>query len=141
MGIELERPALPEDETDPADGGDAIFAAASQYALEHDVRPAVGNEFAKSRVSDVVVLVQCMERRRRFARDLDAIERGEIAALLHTRPASKLEAFAQLDDALREGRIDHEPALRYLARRSYRDEWLHAPAAALYPDRQWSPID
>ena len=31
--------------------------------------------------------------------------------------------------------------LRYLTRRALRDEWLWAPAVALYPKRQWSPID
>lgn len=145
MEVELERPALPTNDG-AADGptgddADAIFAASAEYGLLHDVAPAVETPFAQSRLSDAIVLIQCLERRRRYQRDLDAIERAEVAALLHTRPASRQDAVVQLDDALREGRVDHADALRYLARRAYRDEWLHAPAVALYPDRQWSPLD
>jgi hypothetical protein len=49
--------------------------------------------------------------------------------------------LAELDDALRDRRVGHADALRYLARRAYRDEWLYAPAVSLYPARNWSAID
>ena len=43
--------------------------------------------------------------------------------------------------ARRQHALADEPLIQYLARRAYRDEWLHAPAVQLYPDRRWSKID
>ena len=37
--------------------------------------------------------------------------------------------------------MDDAATITYLTRRSYRDEWLHAPAVSLYPDREWSKLD
>ena len=34
-----------------------------------------------------------------------------------------------------------EDLVPYLARRAYRDEWLHAPVTRLYPNRCWSELD
>ena len=68
----------------------------------------------------------------------------EIGALLGSAPSS----FGSLDDgmkaldtAIREHRLDDGPVIQYLTRHAHRDEWLHAPAVALYPDRAWSAID
>jgi hypothetical protein len=72
---------------------------------------------------------------------LEAMERDELASLLGARPSSARDGLAQLDAALRDHRVDDGDALRYLTRRAYRDEWLHAPAVTLYPDRHWSAID
>jgi aminoglycoside phosphotransferase (APT) family kinase protein len=136
MGVPLERPDLPDD-----DDGDDILAKAAQYALEHDVRPAVGTPFAQSRVGDVSILVQCIERRRRHGAMVASMECDELEPLLGSRPSSAPAGLAELDHALRDGRVDHADALRYLARRAYRDEWLYAPAVSLYPARNWSAID
>jgi aminoglycoside phosphotransferase (APT) family kinase protein len=136
MGVPLERPELPDD-----DGEDDILASAAQYALEHDVRPAASTPFAASRVGDVSILVQCMDRRRRHGAMLDSMECDELAPLIGSRPASARDGLAALDAALHDGSVDHADALRYLARRAYRDEWLFAPAVTLYPNRSWSPID
>jgi aminoglycoside phosphotransferase (APT) family kinase protein len=137
MGVPLERPDLPDEDAD----GEDILAKAAQYALEHDVRPAASSPFAHSRVGDVAILVQCIERRRRHAAMVDAIECDELRPLLGTRPSSAKAGLAELDDALRDRRVGHADALRYLARRAYRDEWLYAPAVSLYPARNWSAID
>jgi aminoglycoside phosphotransferase (APT) family kinase protein len=136
MGVPLERPSLPD-----VGGDDDILASAAQYALDHDVRPGVSDPFAASRVGDISILVQCMDRRRRHGAMLASIECDELAALLGSRPASATGGLAELDAALQVGGVDHGEALRYLARRAYRDEWLHAPAVSLYPERNWSAID
>jgi aminoglycoside phosphotransferase (APT) family kinase protein len=137
MGIAVERPVLPDD-----DGkDDDILAAAARFALDNDVRPDVHTPFARSRLDDVSILVQCMDRRQRYGPMLEAMERDELASLLGARPSSARDGLAQLDAALRDHRVDDGDALRYLTRRAYRDEWLHAPAVTLYPDRHWSAID
>ena len=136
MGIAIERPDLPA-----GAGSSDILADAAQYALEHDVLPHVEGGFGASRAHDVSILVQCIDRRRRFGATLDAIECDEIGALLGRRPKILANGLRALDAAIRARRIDDAAALGYLARRAYRDEWLYAPAAALYPDRAWSPID
>lgn len=137
MGVELERPDVPDD----SDTADDILAAAAQYALEHDVQPAIDDAFAQSRVRDVSILVQCMERKRRFGATVAAMQLDELRSLLKSRPASLRDGLGELDEAVRDRRVDDGDALQYLARRAYLDEWLYAPAVSLYPDRQWSPID
>jgi aminoglycoside phosphotransferase (APT) family kinase protein len=136
MGVALERPEMPD-----GSGAGDILAEAAQYALANDVAPHVDGLFAVSRVEDVRILVQCMERRRRFGDALAVVECDEVGALLGRRPRTLGGAMKALDAAIRNRRVDDEAALRYLARRAYRDEWLHAPAAALYPNRSWSPLD
>jgi aminoglycoside phosphotransferase (APT) family kinase protein len=136
MDVPLERPDLPE-----AGGDDDILASAAQYALEHDVKPAASTPFAASRVGDVSILVQCMDRRRRHGAMLDSMECDELAVLLGSRPDSARAGLAELDAALRAQKLDHADVLRYLARRAYRDEWLYEPAVTLYPARNWSAID
>jgi aminoglycoside phosphotransferase (APT) family kinase protein len=136
MGVEIERPELPD-----VEGEDDILASAAQYALDKDVRPAVSTPFAASRVGDVSILVQCMDRRRRHGAMLDAMECDELTPLLGGRPPSARAGLAELDAALRDQRLDHADVLRYLARRAFRDEWLYAPAVTLYPERNWSALD
>jgi hypothetical protein len=144
MGVELDPPELPDIERagENTAGSEAdILASAAQYALDHDVRPAVSDPFAASRVGDVSILVQCMDRRRRHGAMLDSMECDELTPLLGSRPASARSGLGELDAGLREGRFEHADTLRYLARRAFRDEWLHAPAVGLYPARKWSAID
>jgi hypothetical protein len=136
MAIPIDRPDLPED-----DGAVDPLAAAARYALAHDVAPNVEGPFAKSRANDVDVLIDCMDRRRRYASTLAEIERDELTTLLGRRPKSAADGLRKLDTAIRKGGLDDAATLRYLTRRAYRDEWLHAPAVALYPQRNWSPID
>ena len=82
-----------------------------------------------------------MDRKRRYGAALDAIECEEMGVLLGARPATAEEGFASLDEAIRERRLEDPDLIRYLTRKSYRDEWLFAPAVGLYPDRRWSALD
>jgi len=139
MGIEIERPEMPEDVGEPD-----VLADSAIYAQEHDVAPTVSDPFALSRVEDVKRLVSCIDRRRRYGAALEAIEVDELGALLGRfgrRPSSLKEGQAALDAAIREHRLDDEPLVQYLTRHAYRDEWLYAPAVALYPERGWTEID
>ena len=136
MEIELERPELPDDDGEP----DVLLDAAA-FALENDVVPAIENPFAASRANDVKVLLQCADRRQRFGPTIDAAEVDELGALLGSRPATKAEGLVALDRAIADGSLDDGDVVRYLARRAYRDEWVNAPAVALYPDRQWAALD
>lgn len=135
-GVEVERPEM------PAEAGERdILAEAAAYAIDHDVQPHLSNLFASSRANDVKVLVQVMDRKRRYGATLAAIECDELGALLGERPASLAEGLRALDDAIRARTLDDADVIRYLTRRAYRDEWLYAPAVALYPERVWSALD
>jgi hypothetical protein len=88
-----------------------------------------------------MVLLKVMDRKRRFGAALAEIECDELGALLGTRPTDVGEGFAALDKAIRGGALDDAAVITYLTRRAYRDEWLYAPAVALYPERVWSKLD
>jgi aminoglycoside phosphotransferase (APT) family kinase protein len=135
-GITVERPEMPTEA-----GVKDVLADAAAYAVDHDVQPHLQNLFAKSRANDVKVLVQVMDRRRRYGQALEQIECDELGALLGSRPATMAEGFAALDDAIRAHSLDDVAVITYLTRRAYRDEWLYAPAVALYPERVWSRLD
>jgi hypothetical protein len=117
------------------------LAVAAEWALEHDVRPAIDGGFARSRVQDVTILIQCMERVRRFGAEIARADRAELGTLLGRRIRTASAGTAALDAAIRERRIDDERMIRFLGRRAYRLEWLYAPATQLYPDRRWAPLD
>lgn len=135
-GITVERPVMPAEE-----GERDILAEAAAYAIDNDVQPHLSDLFGKSRANDVKVLVQVMDRKRRYGATLDAIECDELGALLGTRPASLAEGLRALDDAIAKGSLDDAAVITYLTRRAYRDEWLYAPAVALYPERFWAKLD
>lgn len=135
-GLTVERPTMPDDA-----GSRDILAEAAAYAVDHDVQPHLTNLFAKSRANDVKVLVEVMDRRRRYGAALAAIECDEMAPLLGARPASVTEGFAALDAKIAAHEVDDAAVITYLTRRAYRDEWLYAPAVALYPARVWSKLD
>lgn len=136
MGIEIDRPAMPED------SGDAdVLADAAIHSLTHDIESALDDPFARSRARDVARSIACMDRRRRYGARLEAQECDELGALLGARPATQAEGFERLVAEIRERRIADEPLVAYLARHAYRDEWLYAPAVEMYPARTWSAID
>jgi hypothetical protein len=136
MDVPVERPELPDDGV-PGD----VLAQAARFALEHDLLPELASPYARSRANEVRILVEVMDRRRRFGAALAAAEREEQGALLGRRPKSVAHGHRALERAITAHSLGDEAIVRYLTRRSWRDEWLHAPAAALYPGRRWSPVD
>jgi hypothetical protein len=136
-GIELERPPLPDDSV----ATDDVLAAGTVRSLLDDVLPHLGDAMARSRAIDAERTVRCMDRRRRFGAELAEVERAEISELLGERQPSAPAALAALDASLKAGWGDTEPVVRYLARKAYRDEWLHAPAVEKYPGRRWSTVE
>ena len=136
MGVEVERPDLPDDSGDPD-----ILAAGAIHAQRADVLPVIDDAFASSRANDVVTLVRQIDRTHRFASELEAIELGELATVLGRRPRSLAEGLAELEGRIAGRELPDEPVVTYLTRKAYRDEWLHAPAVELYPERVWAPLD
>ncbi len=136
MEIEIERPTFPEDE-----GEGDVLADAARYAQRHDVEPRLEDAFARQRARDVEILVDCMDRKRRYGGAIEAIECDEMGELLGKRPATVADGNASLCAAIEARRLEDPPLVRYLARKAYRDEWLYQPAVALYPDRVWAELD
>jgi len=140
MGVEIERPEMPEGE-----GLSDVVAESAMYAQEHDVAGAIEDRFAAQRAKDVRILIECMDRKRRYGAAIDEIECEEMAELLGEQLASRSEGNARLCAAMLER--DRQPALedasiiQYLARKAYRDEWLYQPAVDLYPERFWAKLD
>ena len=140
MEVEIERPEMPESE-----GESDVLAEAAMYAQQHDVAEAIGDGFAAQRAKDVKILIECMDRKRRYGKAIDAAECEEMGALLGKRPNSVAEGNVQLCAAMldREGgvRLEDAAIIRYLSRKAYRDEWLYQPAADIYPKRFWAELD
>ncbi len=136
MEIEVEKPAMPE-----GVGEQDVLAEAALYAQSNDVTPAVGDAFARSRARDVATLVACMDRKRRYGSAIEQIEVEAIGALLGKRPVDGEEGIRALDAAIRARAVPDEKLVPYLTERAYREEWLYAPAVALYPARRWAALD
>jgi hypothetical protein len=135
MNVEISRPGVPDELPMRA------LASAANSNLNTDILPRLDDEFAKTRVRDVSILVECMERQSLYGRQLESTEAEEIGQLLGRSYSEYAEAVAALNDAIRARTLEDAALIRYLARRAYRDEWLYAPAVSLYPDRRWSALD
>ncbi|MGB1141708.1 MAG: phosphotransferase, partial [Halioglobus sp.] len=135
MGISIEKPQFPEER---APGN---FARAVGNHLRTDIEPALSSKFAQSRAADIAILVECMERVHHYGELLQAQECAEVSALLGQPLPDYTQAMSELNAAIIDGKLSDEDVIPYLARRAYRDEWLHWPVTRLYPDRQWSPLD
>ncbi|MFO7550339.1 MAG: phosphotransferase family protein [Haliea sp.] len=137
MGIALERPQFPDTESSPS----STLLRAAATSLQRDVLPDVQTPFARSRMGDARVLVDCAEREHCYGEAIRAANAADIARLLGQQPTDYARAKTRLLDAMKERRIADEPLLQYLARKAWRDEWLYQPAASLYPERNWSALD
>jgi hypothetical protein len=135
MGLSIDRPDMPDEagEADP-------LAVSAEWVNEHDVRPALDEGFAKSRAAEVSILIRCMDRVRRLGPQVERADLAELGALLRRRFRTALAGDAALESAIRARHLDEEALVRFLARRTYRREWLYAPVAALYPNRRWSAL-
>ncbi len=136
MGVALEKPQLPE----YAKPSDPLVHAAL-LGLSRDVAPELQTEFARSRLTDIEILVECQHRVQQFAGEIHAQEAQEIAALLQRPERSYEESNRALCQAIADERLHDERVIAYLARRAYRREWLYWPVTRLYPQRSWSAID
>ena len=137
MGIALERPQFPDTESSPS----STLLRAAATSLQRDVLPDLQTPFARSRLGDAQVLIDCAEREHRYGDAIRAANAADIARLLGQQPTDYARTRTRLLDAMKERRIADEPLLQYLARKAWRDEWLYQPAASLYPARNWSALD
>lgn len=135
MGIEVTPPALPDD-----GGRPDPLAGAATFALMNDIAPATATPLAAARVRDVEILVRCMERVARLGREVDELERAELATLMATGFDTLAHGLAALNEAIDADALDDRALIPFLYRRAVRREWLFAPCAELYPDRRWSPL-
>ena len=135
MGITLIAPELPDE------GEPGVLAQAVDHALVSEVLPAVGSDFARSRLIDAQQMAACVDRLRRFESVIAGLEIDALGELLGRRPESVGEGVAAVDAGITEDRYDDEPLLRYLSGRCRRLEWLYAPVCARYPDRGWATLE
>ena len=118
-----------------------VLANAAIYAQENDVAPATRDAFSTQRAKDVRILIECMDRKRRYGPAIDQIECEEMAALLGSSLLRLKKAIGQLSEAIRAHSLEDAPLIQYLTRKSYRDEWLYQPAVNIYPNRFWADLD
>ncbi len=135
MGVTIARPQMPHDA-----GASDPLAAAADWAIEHDVASAVGSPFARARAAEVAILIRCMERVSRLGSEIERIDLDELSTLLGERVHDPRRGNASLEAAIRSRRLDDRAVIQFLGRRAYRLEWLYAPVSALYPNRQWAPL-
>ena len=135
MNITIERPEFPQEKKS------SNMASAIAGYLKDDIEPELAGAFARSRAADVAILAECMERTHRYQDALQAIECAEVSGLLGAAFTDYSTAMRALNNAILEKQLDDEQVVSYLARRAYRDEWLHWPVTRLYPNRQWSELD
>lgn len=135
MDIAITRPQMPEE------GKQGILAKAAMKHLRKDVKPELDTAFSESRVDDVAILIECMDREQRFGKQFKDIECKEISQLLNTTIDSFEAAMSALNKAILDEVLDDAELIPYLARKAYRDEWLYQPVTQLYPDRSWSALD
>lgn len=136
MGVDLERPALPD-----VSAPDSSLYECIAANLERDVRAAISDGFAANRLDAAVLLVRALEREHRIGPLLAEIEVDELASLLGRRPRDLASGLAELDRMLRTDHGAREvEVLRYLARRAWRMEQLMAPVVSLFPNRELRPL-
>ena len=135
MEIPIERPPLPDEDKPGA------MARAVARHLRDDVEPDLASPFALSRSGDIAILTECMDRVHRYGAALRQQECGEISQLLGKSFSDCAQATGALVEAIAAAQLDDARLVPYLARRAYRDEWLHWPVTRLYPDRRWSALD
>lgn len=136
MGIELERPDLPEVEM--ASSLEGVIVA----NLRDEVLPAVAGDYPRHRLEHTTLLVECLDRQRQIGPELAAIELDEIAVLTGRRAVTLEDGLLDLDQAIQGWGVEKEAeVLRYLARRAWRLEYLWKPVVDLFPGRTFSRID
>ena len=136
MGIELERPELPDVEMASSLEGVIISN------LREEVLPAVDGDFPRHRLEHATLLVECLDLQKQISPQLADIELDEIAALIGHRSDTLEDGLMALDKAIQSGETEDEAELlRYLARRAWRLEHLWKPVVDLFPGRTFSRID
>ena len=136
MGIELERPELPEVEM--ASSLERVVIA----NLRDEALPAVEGDYPRHRLEHATLLVECLDRQKQIGPQLGAIELDEIATLTGRRSDTLEDGLMDLDKAIQDQDAGNEAdVLRYLARRAWRLEYLWKPVVDLFPGRTFSRID
>lgn len=136
MGIELERPEVPR----VAAASTTLYDVVVEN-LARDVRPLIGDEFARERLDAAGRLVLGLEREHRIGPALAEIELDELGRLLGHRPPDLATGLATLDREIPRFGADREvEVLRYLGRRAWRAEQLWAPVVAPFAGRELRPL-
>ena len=136
MGIELERPELPQVEM-----GSSLEGVVIQN-LRDEVLPTVEGDYPRHRLEHATLLVECLDRQKQLGPHLADIELDEIAALTGRRADKLEEGLMDLEQAIQGwGTQNEAEVLRYLARRAWRQEHLWKPVVDLFPGRTFSRID
>lgn len=134
MSVPIARPEMPQEKAP------SVLAVAAVKNLDNDVLPRLDQAFARSRLRDAAILVQCLDRQQQYGDELRAIECEEISLLLGEPVRAYEQSLQRLDECIQAQSVEDAAIIQYLSRRAYRDEWLFAPLIALYPDREWARL-
>lgn len=135
MGIELERPTVPEP---PA--ATTLYDIAVDN-LTNDVLPNVQGDFPRDRLSNAILLVRTLAREHALGAAAETAELDTLSELLGARPADLASGRAALDRLIaRDDGGRDEQILRALATLAYRAEAIAAPVVSLFGQTHLRPV-
>lgn len=135
IGIEPERPEVPELTSDPT-WYDIVVEN-----LRNDIAPEVTGDYAADLVRTSALMVETLRRQHELGGWLESTELDEIAAIVGHRPADLTAGRAALQDVvLHDDGARDADLVRAMGRIAWRAEVVAAPVVSLFPDVQLRPV-
>jgi aminoglycoside phosphotransferase (APT) family kinase protein len=136
LGLELEAPEL----APPAEDDHDWLYHALLHQLRDVVVPRITDPLAKQRAKGFARIIKHLREVNLNGRFYEQRELDDIATLLGHRPATCSDGRAELQAAVRAGRVDEDKYLGVLWRRACRDAELLRTASGVLADRHWPPL-
>jgi aminoglycoside phosphotransferase (APT) family kinase protein len=135
IGIEPERPDVPEVSTDPT-WYDIVVEN-----LRNDIAPNVTGDYPSDLVQTSALMVETLKRQHELGAWLESTELDELAGLLGSRPSDLASGRAALQElVLADDGSRDEDLVRALGRIAWRAEVVAAPVVSLFPNVNLRPV-
>jgi aminoglycoside phosphotransferase (APT) family kinase protein len=137
LGLDLDPPQPAP--TPEEDDHDWLYQAVL-HQLRDVVVPRIEDPLAKQRAKGLARIIKHLRDVSANGRFYQEQELGDIADLIGSRPGSLPDRRAELQAAVRQGRVTDDDYLRLLWRRACRDNELLRSASGALADRHWPPL-
>ena len=108
--------------------------------LRDIIVPRVSDPLALQRTKGVARILKYVAEMQRNGQFFEERELDDITEALGERPSSIGAGRHAMDAAVRDGALAHDVYLRYLWKRSAREDELLRPASGIMADRHWPPL-